>query len=75
MGTPGLSPPRPRLHEAARILTERHDGQVPPSYEALLALPGIGRYTAAAVASFAFKQRTRSWTPTCAGYEPAGQRR
>ena len=39
------------------ILTERHDGQVPPSYEALLALPGIGRYTAAAVASFAFKQR------------------
>jgi A/G-specific adenine glycosylase len=45
------------LHEAARILTERHDGQIPPSYEALLALPGIGRYTAAAVASFAFKQR------------------
>ena len=45
------------LHEAARTLTERHGGGVPPSYEALLALPGIGRYTAAAVASFAFKQR------------------
>jgi len=45
------------LHEAARTLTERHAGHVPPSYDALLALPGIGRYTAAAVASFAFKQR------------------
>ena len=45
------------LHEAARILTERHGGRVPPSYEALLSLPGIGRYTAAAVASFAFQQR------------------
>jgi len=45
------------LHEAARILTDRHHGRVPPSYEALLALPGIGRYTAAAVASFAFRQR------------------
>ena len=55
------------LHEAARILTERHGGRVPPSYEVLLSLPGIGRYTAAAVASFAFQQRTRSWTPTCAG--------
>jgi A/G-specific adenine glycosylase len=46
-----------RLHETARILTERHGGQVPASHEALLALPGIGRYTAAAVASFAFGQR------------------
>ena len=45
------------LHEAARILTEHHGGRVPPSYEALLSLPGIGRYTAAAVASFAFQQR------------------
>ncbi|MGD0560853.1 MAG: A/G-specific adenine glycosylase [Streptosporangiaceae bacterium] len=46
-----------RLHEAARIITERHGGEVPASHEALLALPGIGRYTAAAVASFAFGQR------------------
>jgi A/G-specific adenine glycosylase len=45
------------LHAAARTITERHDGEVPASYEALLALPGIGRYTAAAVASFAFQQR------------------
>ena len=36
---------------------ERHDGQVPASYDALRALPGVGDYTAAAVASFAYRQR------------------
>jgi len=46
-----------RLHETATIITERHFGAVPEDVDALLALPGIGRYTAAAVASFAFGQR------------------
>ncbi len=46
-----------RLHETATILTARHGGQVPADIDALLALPGIGSYTAAAVASFAFGQR------------------
>ncbi|MFC4055997.1 A/G-specific adenine glycosylase [Actinomadura syzygii] len=46
-----------RLHESARAITERHGGEVPSAHEDLLALPGIGAYTAAAVASFAFKQR------------------
>jgi A/G-specific adenine glycosylase len=46
-----------RLHEAARIVTERHGGVIPDSYEELLALPGVGRYTAAAIASFAYRQR------------------
>jgi A/G-specific adenine glycosylase len=46
-----------RLHETATILTMRHGGIVPANREALLALPGIGSYTAAAVASFAFGQR------------------
>ncbi|NDL58433.1 A/G-specific adenine glycosylase [Phytoactinopolyspora mesophila] len=46
-----------RLHGAARVIAERHAGKVPSSYEELLALPGIGDYTAAAVASFAFGQR------------------
>jgi A/G-specific adenine glycosylase len=46
-----------RLHATARVLTERHGGEVPASVDALLALPGIGSYTAAAVASFAFGQR------------------
>ena len=46
-----------RLHAAAQVISERHGGQVPGSIDALLALPGVGSYTAAAVASFAFGQR------------------
>src|SRR5215469_2943264 len=46
-----------RLHETATIVTIRHGGIVPDDIDALLALPGIGSYTAAAVASFAFGQR------------------
>jgi A/G-specific adenine glycosylase len=46
-----------RLHEAARIITRHHGGEVPASLVDLRALPGIGAYTAAAVASFAFRQR------------------
>lgn len=43
-----------RLHEAATIMVERHGGAVPDTSEELLALPGVGAYTAAAVACFAF---------------------
>ena len=46
-----------RLHTAARIITQQHAGQVPASADALAGLPGVGSYTAAAVASFAFAQR------------------
>ncbi|HLK72489.1 MAG TPA: A/G-specific adenine glycosylase [Streptosporangiaceae bacterium] len=46
-----------RLHETASIVTARHGGSVPDDIDALRALPGIGSYTAAAVASFAFGQR------------------
>ncbi len=46
-----------RLHETATVIVERHGGEVPSSVEALRALPGIGSYTAAAVASFGFGQR------------------
>lgn len=46
-----------RLHAAAVAIVERHDGEVPRSYADLLALPGVGDYTASAVASFAFGQR------------------
>src|SRR5688500_5626989 len=46
-----------RLHAAATAIVERHAGKVPASYDDLLALPGIGDYTAAAIASFAFGQR------------------
>jgi A/G-specific adenine glycosylase len=44
------------LHKAARMVMERHGGTLPPSMDALLALPGIGPYTARAIASIAFRQ-------------------
>ena len=47
-----------RLHEAATAITERHDGQVPRDQTELRALPGIGDYTAAAVAAFAYGDRS-----------------
>ncbi len=43
-----------RLWESAAAMVERHSGSVPTDHEDLLALPGVGPYTAAAVASFAF---------------------
>jgi len=46
-----------RLHAAATAIVERHDGEVPSSLDDLLALPGVGAYTAAAVSSFAFGGR------------------
>ncbi|GLY79841.1 A/G-specific adenine glycosylase [Actinoallomurus iriomotensis] len=45
------------LHASARAITERHDGVVPADYDELRALPGVGAYTAAAVASFAYRRR------------------
>jgi A/G-specific adenine glycosylase len=43
-----------RLHEAATAMVERHGGEVPATPQELLALPGVGAYTAAAVSCFAF---------------------
>ena len=45
------------LHAAAVEITERHGGTVPEDVDALLALPGIGDYTARAVAAFAYGHR------------------
>jgi A/G-specific adenine glycosylase len=46
-----------RLHAAATAITEHHGGVVPADYTELRALPGVGDYTAAAVASFAYGRR------------------
>ncbi|MBW1598967.1 A/G-specific adenine glycosylase [Streptomyces sp. JJ38] len=46
-----------RLHGAASAIAERHGGDVPSEHAQLLALPGVGEYTAAAVASFAYGRR------------------
>jgi A/G-specific adenine glycosylase len=46
-----------RLHAAASAMVDRHGGEVPDDIEELRALPGVGDYTAAAVAAFAFGAR------------------
>jgi A/G-specific adenine glycosylase len=46
-----------RLHAAAGLITTRHRGMVPAAAEDLRALPGVGAYTASAIASFAFGRR------------------
>ena len=45
------------LHAAARLIAHEHGGALPGDVEDLLALPGIGRYTAGAIASIAFGRR------------------
>jgi A/G-specific adenine glycosylase len=45
-----------RLHECATVIARDHADQVPDDVEVLLTLPGIGSYTARAVACFAYRQ-------------------
>lgn len=42
------------LHKAAGIIEDQHDGELPADHAGLLELPGVGRYTAGAIASIAF---------------------
>jgi A/G-specific adenine glycosylase len=44
------------LHGTAKIVTDRHHGRFPRSIEQMQLLPGVGKYTAHAVATFAFDQ-------------------
>jgi A/G-specific adenine glycosylase len=46
-----------RLHACATVIAEEHGGQVPDELAALLALPGVGDYTARAVLAFAYRRR------------------
>ena len=46
-----------QLHQAARIIVERHGARCPDKFEQWLALPGIGRYTAGAILSISDDQR------------------
>ena len=45
-----------RLHALSKVVVESHNGELPNTYQELLKLPGIGPYTAAAVASMAFSR-------------------
>ncbi|NVO57651.1 A/G-specific adenine glycosylase [Rhodobacteraceae bacterium B1Z28] len=44
------------LLKCARVVTDEHEGRFPDTYDALLKLPGIGPYTAAAISAIAFDQ-------------------
>lgn len=46
-----------RLQECARVVAEQYGNELPRTYEELVALPGVGDYTASAVLSFAFGER------------------
>ena len=46
------------LKKAAQVIMEQHGGVFPGEYEEVLGLPGIGQYTAGAICSIAFNQKT-----------------
>ncbi|MDH4131465.1 MAG: A/G-specific adenine glycosylase [Gemmatimonadota bacterium] len=44
------------LHRLAQAVVERHEGRIPAESRVLMRLPGVGRYTAGAIATFAFER-------------------
>jgi len=46
-----------QLHHAAQVIVTKHDARFPNTFDEVLALPGIGRYTAGAICSIAYHQR------------------
>lgn len=46
-----------QLHAAAKVIQQDYQGQFPTEFEQVLALPGVGRYTAGAITSFAYDSR------------------
>ncbi|HRW57084.1 MAG TPA: A/G-specific adenine glycosylase [Oscillospiraceae bacterium] len=65
------------LKKAAQIVVRQYGGHFPKDYASVRALPGIGDYTAGAVCSICFEQKTpavdgnvlRVWSRLCASYE------
>ncbi|MEM9411066.1 MAG: A/G-specific adenine glycosylase [Planctomycetota bacterium] len=45
-----------QLHKASQVVVDQHDGKFPEQFDDVLALPGVGRYTAAAILSIACDQ-------------------
>lgn len=43
------------MQKAAIEIEEKYQGEIPPDYQKILSLPGIGSYTAGAIASIAYK--------------------
>jgi A/G-specific adenine glycosylase len=52
------------LHHAAKEIVKKHKGIFPTSYDDIRALKGVGDYTAAAIASFAFNLPMQPWMET-----------
>ena len=46
-----------QMHAAAQVIRDQHDGDFPTDFESVLALPGVGRYTAGAILSISLNQR------------------
>ncbi|MDA7951355.1 MAG: A/G-specific adenine glycosylase [Pirellulaceae bacterium] len=46
-----------QLHQAAQVIEQKHGGTFPQNFEEVLALPGVGRYTAGAICSIAYQQK------------------
>ncbi|MTI22133.1 A/G-specific adenine glycosylase [Fulvivirga sp. RKSG066] len=44
------------LHACAKLIVEKYEGKFPKTYSEILKLPGVGQYTAAAIASFAYRE-------------------
>ena len=65
------------LHKAAQFVADHHHGNLPATAEELRMLPGIGAYTAAAIASIAHGERwpwwTATWSECCAGWRVGRQ--
>ena len=55
LGGPGILQPGQNMQKAALEIVEKYGGEIPGDYEKILALPGIGSYTAGAIASIAYK--------------------
>ncbi|MFL2996501.1 MAG: A/G-specific adenine glycosylase, partial [Cytophagales bacterium] len=45
------------LHKAAKIIIKKHKGVFPKNYDELIMLPGIGKYTAAAISSICYNEK------------------
>ena len=64
-----------RLLRLAQIVVEKHGGRLPRTAEQLRALPGVGKYTAGAVASIAYGQPAGEWGRAKRGSKKEKRRR
>jgi len=62
-----ITPRARNLHRCARVVVEQYGGRFPDTEVRLRKLPGVGAYTAAAVAAIAFGRRATPWTQYRAG--------